>query len=79
MLKDDTRTLKRKVDSIITNIAIYKKDISRYKKKLQNQYDIEDLSDIKPLIESLEEGVKEMNKKEEKLLQRASHLLKDIS
>jgi len=76
--RDDTRTLKRKVDAIITNINIYNRDIKKAMIKLKTNYDIDDIEDIDGIIEDLESEVKSIDKKKEILLNRANKLLKDV-
>ena len=76
--RDDTRTLKRKVDAIITNINIYNRDIKKAMIKLKTNYDIDDIEDIDGIIEDLESEIKIIDKKKEILLNRANKLLKDV-
>jgi len=76
--RDDTRTLKRKVDSIITNINIYQRDIKKSMIKLKTNYDIDDIEDIDGIIDELESEIKSIDKKKEVLLNRANKLLRDV-
>ena len=79
MQTDDVRTLKRKVDSIITNISIYERDIRKSITKLKTNYNIDDIDDIDVLIEELESDVESLQRKKEVLLKRASKLLRDVT
>jgi len=77
--RDDTRTLKRKVDAIITNINIYNRDIKKAMIKLKTNYDIDDIEDIDGIIEDLESEIKSIDKKKEVLLRQANKLLRDVT
>ena len=79
MQTDDVRTLKRKVDSIITNISIYERDIRKSITKLKTNYNIDDIDDIDVLIEELKSDVESLQRKKEVLLKRASKLLRDVT
>lgn len=79
MQRDDTRTLKRKVDSIITNINIYRRDIDKAMHKLKTGYDINELADIDEMLDEIHSELKVLDKKKEKLLRRASKLLNGIT
>jgi len=77
MVREDVRTLKRRIDAIITNINIYNRDIKKAMIKLKTNYDIDDIEDIDGIIEDLESEIKIIDKKKEILLNRANKLLKD--
>lgn len=79
MAREDVRTLKRKVDSILTNIEIYNRDIKKAMIKLKTNYDIDDIEDIDGIIEDLESEIKSIDKKKEILLRRANKLLRDVT
>ena len=78
MQKDDVRTLKRKISAILTNIEIYKNDIRKAKKKLKSK-GIESMDDIDNEIEKRKSEIKKLDKEKDKLLTRASRLLKGVS
>jgi len=78
MVREDVRTLKRRIDAIITNINIYNRDIKKAMIKLKTNYDIDDIEDIDGIIEDLESEIKIIDKKKEILLNRANKLLKDV-
>jgi mRNA-degrading endonuclease YafQ of YafQ-DinJ toxin-antitoxin module len=79
MPQDDIRTLKRKVDSIITNIKIYERDIKKATKKLKENYNISDIKDIDEILDNLNDKVKIMQRAKDKLLRKANNLLKGIT
>ena len=79
MPRDDTRTMKRKVDSIIANIDIYRRDIRKALRKLKDNYGIDDLENINEEIAEIEEKIRITDRKKERLLKKADRLLKGVS
>lgn len=75
MIEDDIKTMKRKIDAIITNISLYQRDIKTHMKKLKSNYGIGDIENINDIIKELEFNIKILNKQEQKLLIKASRLL----
>ena len=68
---EDIKTLKRRVDSISTNISIYENDLSKYLKSLE-KYDIKSIPEhIRKLMQENKQKINE----EQKLLRKADLII----
>lgn len=70
----DIRTLKRKVDSITTNLAIYECDLQKHEKRIE----LKGIDSIPEHIEKLKAENKDLIKHEQVLLRKANRILSRI-
>jgi hypothetical protein len=78
MPQNDIRTLKRKIDSIYTNIKIYQHDLKRYEKTLEDKYGITEIEDAENLVDELEAKNRKRRKQQQSILSNAAKLIKKI-
>lgn len=79
MPKDDLREIKKKIDAVTTNIKIYKRELRQYTKQLKEEFDVVNIDDIDSLVKDLESQVDSLNEKRNRLLSKASQLLRDVT
>jgi chromosome segregation ATPase len=77
-MPQDIKSLKRKIDAITSNIAIYKHDHDRYVAKLNKLFGITDLQQAEALLDELENKISKAQRRQTLLLSRANQLLKDV-
>lgn len=80
MPSQDLSSLRRSVNSIISNIEVYRKDIGRSMELLKHNYDIDgsEIDNIDKEIERLEKSLDKLDDRKDKLITKANKILEGI-
>ena len=73
----DLERLKKKIKSVSTNIAIYEDHLKKHKKELTDEYDL-DTNNVNIRLNKIEESVRRLKRKKDKLYRGAKTILKGI-
>lgn len=77
MRKIRIEELKEKMDSVETNLAIYKNDLTRFEKKLKKVHGL-DTEDIEDRPVEIEEEIEKLEKRRRRLLRKIDKGLDDV-
>jgi cell division septum initiation protein DivIVA len=76
-VKTNLEKLKKDIDSLITNLKIYERELNRFLKELKDEYGIEP-DEVEEFLENIDKEIEKKKKKKKKKERETKELIRDI-